>query len=170
MRPLIIILLALSFNAAAATPPVESFDRLNAAFPDIVFIDPKGETTRLSDLQGKVVVVKLWATWCGVCRAKWPKHQALYNAVKQEPGVRVITLSVLEDPQLSQDWVDSQGFDVPLFKNPINDRGAVPVADGSYYFIKGTPMVFLIDKNGILRKKAVGANGSITESDIRNLI
>jgi thiol-disulfide isomerase/thioredoxin len=171
MRPLILILLALSFNVAAANPPVESFDRMDAAFPDILFVNPQGKTSRLSDYQGKVVVVKLWATWCGVCRAKWPQHQALYDTIKAETDVQMITLSVFEDPQVSQNWVDNQGFDVPLFENLIKDRGAVPVADGSYYFIKGTPMTFLIDKYGILRKKAVGAAaGSITESDIRSLI
>lgn len=171
MRPLILILLALSFNASAVSPPVESFDRMNKAFPDFVFVDPTGKKSRLSDYQGKVVVVKLWATWCGVCRAKWPQHQALYDTIKQETDVQLITLSVFEDPQVSQNWVNNQGFDVPLFKNLISDRGAVPVADGSYYFIKGTPMTFLIDKNGVLRKKAVGAAaGSITESDIRSLI
>lgn len=170
MRPFILILLALSFNASAVSPPVESFDRMDAAFPDIVFVNPQGKASRLSDYQGKVVLVKLWATWCDVCRAKWPEHQALYDTIKAEPNVQMITLSVFEDPQASQDWVDNQGFDVPLFENPITDRGAVPVADGSFYFIKGTPMKFLIDKKGILRKKAVGSAGSITESDIRGLI
>ena len=170
MRSLLLVLLALSFNTAMASPPAESYDRMNAAFPDLSFVNPNGETSKLSDYKGKVVVVKLWATWCGVCRAKWPEHQALYNTVKQEGDVQIITLSVMEDPQVSQDWVDKQGFDVPLFKNLVNDRGAVSVADGSYYFIKGTPMKFLIDKEGVLRKKAVGASASITEADIHGLI
>jgi len=116
------------------------------------------------------VVVKLWAAWCNVCRAKWPEYQALYDTIKDEKNVQLITLSVFEDPKVSQKWVDEQGFNVPLFKNLIQDRGAVPVADGSYYFIKGTPMGFLIDKTGVLRKKVVGTSGSITESDIRGLI
>ena len=170
MRSLILILLTLSFNAPAATPPVESVDRIDAAFPDMIFVNPEGKGSRLSDYQGKVVMVKLWATWCGVCRAKWPGHQALYDSLRNETDVQIIPLSVFEDQQVSQNWVDDQGFDVPLFKNLIKDRGAVPVADGSYYFIKGTPMTFLIDKSGILRKKAVGTKGSITESDIRGLI
>lgn len=84
--------------------------------------------------------------------------------------MQLITLSVLKDPKVSQDWVKTQGFDVPLFENPIQDRGAVPVADGSYFFIKGTPMIFLIDKAGILRQKAVGAKQSITAANIRSLI
>ncbi len=170
MRPLMIALLLLPFSTFAASPPVESFDRMDETFPDLVFVNPQGESAKLSDYEGKVVVVKLWATWCGVCRAKWPQHQALYDAFKNESDVQIITLSVFEDPKQSQDWVDKQGFDVPLFVNRITDRGAVAVADGSYYFIKGTPMLFVIDKNGILRKKAVGAKQAITESDIRDLI
>lgn len=170
MRILTIILLALSFNVAAVSPPVESFDRMNQAFPDFTFINPAGEQSKLSDYQGKVVVVKLWATWCGVCRAKWPEHQALYDNIKSEDDIELITLSVFEDPQVSQDWADKQGYSVPLFKNLISDRGAVAVADGSLYFIKGTPMKFLIDKNGILRKKIVGTQGSITASNIQELL
>ena len=170
MRPLILILLVLSFNTASANPPPESFDKMNTSFPDITFVSPEGKTSKLSEYKGKVVVVKLWATWCGVCRAKWPEHQALYDTVKDESEVQFITLSVVEDPEVSQSWVDKQGYNVPLFKNLIHDRGAVKVADDSFYFIKGTPMKFLIDKNGILRKKVVGAKGSITEADIRGLI
>jgi thiol-disulfide isomerase/thioredoxin len=169
MRPLILILLALSFNASAANPPAESFHRMDAAFPDIVFINAEGKAAKLSDYQGKVVMVKLWATWCGICRAKWPGHQALYDTIKDEPGVQLITHSVFEDPKVSQGWVNSQGFDVPLFKNPVTDRGAVAVTDGSFFFIKGTPMTFLIDKSGVLRKEAIGTEESITASDIHNL-
>lgn len=170
MRPIVLILLFFSFNAAFAAPPPESFDQINEVFPDITFVTPQGKTSRLSEYKGKVVVVKLWATWCAVCRAKWPEYQALYDAVKDEENVQFITLSVVEDPQLSQQWVDQQGYSVPLFKNLIHDRGAVKVADDSFYFIKGTPMKFLINKDGILRKKAIGAKGGITEADVRELI
>jgi thiol-disulfide isomerase/thioredoxin len=170
MRPLLLFLLILSFNATAVSPPAESFERMDAAFPDIVFINPEGKASRLSDYQGKVVMVKLWATWCGICRAKWPGHQALYDELRNEADVQIITLSVFEKPEVSQDWVNNQGFDVPLFKNPITDRGAAAVADGSYFFIKGTPMIFLIDKDGILRNKSIGTAASITAADVRSLL
>ncbi len=170
MKTLLLILLTLSFHVSAASPPVESVDRMDAAFPDFVFVNPQGKAAKLSDYQGKVVMVKLWATWCSVCRARWPGHQALYDTLKGESEVEVITLSVFEDQQISQDWVDQQGFNVPLYRNPITDRGAVLVADGSYFFIKGTPMTFLIDKNGVLRKKVVGSAPSISAADIRGLI
>jgi thiol-disulfide isomerase/thioredoxin len=170
MRPLLLLLLILPFNATAVSPPAESFERMDAAFADIVFINPEGKASRLSDYQGKVVMVKLWATWCGICRAKWPGHQVLYDELRNEADVQIITLSVFEKPEASQDWVNNQGFDVPLFKNPITDRGAVAMADRSYFFIKGTPMIFLIDKNGILRNKSIGTAASITAADIRSLL
>jgi len=170
MRSLLLIMLALTFSATAVSPPAESVERVDTAFPDIVFINPEGKASRLSDYQGQVVMVKLWATWCGICRAKWPGHQALYDTLKDETEVQIITLSVFEKAEVSQDWVNTQGFDVPLFKNPITDRGAVPVADGSYFFIKGTPMTFLIDKEGILRQKSIGTAASITAAEIRSLL
>ena len=170
MRPLMLLLLPLCLNLSAASPPAERFARMDAAFPDFVFVDPQGKPARLPDYQGKVVMVKLWATWCGVCRAKWPGHQALHDAVKNDPRIQLIALSVFEDPQQSQGWVNQQGFDVPLCRNLLTNRGAVPVADGSWFFIMGTPMTSLIDKNGILRKKSVGDAASISKSDIRDLI
>lgn len=164
-------LLVFSFNTHASPPP-EVFDKLNGPFPDFTFVDPDGKPAKLSDYKGEVVLVKLWATWCGVCREKWPEHQALYNELKNEKGVRVVTLSVAEDPKDSQAWVDSKGYNVPLYINNITDRGAVQVADAkqSFYFIKGTPMKFLIDKDGVLRKKAVGFNAEVSASEIRQLL
>ena len=170
MRRLLPILFILSLNVSAASPPAESFARLNTAFPDLVFIDPAGNPARLSDYRGKVVMVKLWATWCGVCRKKWPAHQALYDALEHEPGVEIITLSVFEDQQTSRDWVRQQGFGMPLYENPLVDRAAVRVTDGSYFFIKGTPMTFLIDKSGRLRQQSIGTAAAISEADIRDLI
>lgn len=163
-------MLAFSLNSFAAEVIPESYDKLNAAFPDFSFTDPMGKQAKISDYKGEVVVVKLWATWCGICRAKWPHHQALYNDVKNINNVRIITLSVFEEPSVSQAWVDQQGYDVPLYKNLITKKGAVKVANAPDYFIKGTPMIFLIDKEGVLRKKVVGIQGQVSKSDIHRLL
>ena len=171
MRLILLALLSMSLiSTAAANPPAESFDKMDQAFPNLKFVNPEGETSTLADYKGKVVLIKLWATWCPVCRDKWPEHQALYDSVKNESDVQIITLSVAEDPKISQNWVAEKGYDVPLFTNLITDRGAVQVSDDSLYFIKGTPMKFLIDKDGVLRKKAAGYAGSISEAEIRDLI
>ncbi len=170
MRLLSLFLLVISFNLSAQDLPAESHDRLNAAFPNFSFVDPAGQQAKISDYKGEVVLVKLWATWCGLCRKKWPEHQALYNDIKDEQGVRIVTLSIFEDPKVSQSWVDSKKYTVPLYKNLITDKGAVKVSGGGDYFVIGTPMKFLIDKQGVLRKKTVGNNGKITAADIRKLL
>ncbi|MEM7293915.1 MAG: TlpA disulfide reductase family protein [Pseudomonadota bacterium] len=166
MRIIGTLLLILSFSVFASAPK-ESVDTLNETFPDLNFITPDGDSAAISDYRGKVVLVKLWATWCGRCRAEWPQHQALYDKVKADSDVEIITLQVFEEPEVSEAWADTQGYDVPLFVNPVTDRGALETKDGSLFFVKGTPMVFLIDKDGTLRKKSVGGNGKINESDVR---
>lgn len=170
MRLLSLILLFVACNVSAATPPKESNARVGESFPDIQFVNPLGVKASLSDYRGKVVVVKLWATWCGICQAKWPLHQALYNAVKDDNQIEVITLSVLEKPEVSQNWVTEQGYTVPLFKNLIPDRGAVAVSDQSLLFIKATPMIFIIDKDGILRQKSIGVGPTIGENSVRQYL
>ncbi len=50
------------------------------------------------------------------------------------------------------------------------DRAAASVVDGPYYFINQTPVNFLIDKHGNLRKKAVGSATSITTANVRDTI
>lgn len=169
MRFLAFLLLTFSLNAFA-TPPPESFDVMNSAFPDMTFVDPEGKQAKISDYKGEVVLVKLWATWCGVCRKKWPEHEALYNETKNDKRIRIVTISVFEDPKDSQSWVDEQNYTVPLYINNITNKGAVKVDGEGDLFVRGTPMKFLIDKDGILRKKAVGLNGEITASDIRQLL
>ena len=159
------------FASVVATPAgAATGDRVGETFHDVEFLDPSGQRKQLSDYRGEVVVVKLWATWCGVCRKKWPAYQALHDGISNEKDVRVVTLSIFEDPADSQAWVDAQGFSVPLYTNLITNKGAVALAGGGEYFIKGTPMVFLIDRQGVIVKKTVGFSGDISAADVRQYL
>lgn len=118
MHRLLLILLSLSFSLSAANPPVESFDRMDAAFPDIEFVNPAGEESSLSDYKGKVLLVKLWATWCGVCRAKWPGHQALYDNIKNEPGGAVDYAFRAQRSESEPGLGENPGLRCPVVRKP----------------------------------------------------
>lgn len=60
---------------------------------DVTFADAKGHPMRLADFRGQVVLLNLWATWCGPCREEMPTLDRL-QAKLGGPDFRVIALSV----------------------------------------------------------------------------
>lgn len=63
------------------------------ALPQIKYLDASGNETDLSALQGRVVVLNLWATWCAPCRAEMPSLDRL-QAMYPKDKVLVLALSV----------------------------------------------------------------------------
>lgn len=61
--------------------------------PDVQFTDEDGRTRSLSDFQGKVVLLNIWATWCGPCRKEMPTLDRL-QAKLGGPGFEVVALSI----------------------------------------------------------------------------
>ncbi|KAA2264953.1 TlpA family protein disulfide reductase [Solihabitans fulvus] len=73
----------------------------------------EGKQISLADFQGKVVVLNLWGTWCGPCRAETPELQKVYDQTKAS-GVEVLGINV-KDPQrtAAQDFVKNRGLTYP---------------------------------------------------------
>jgi thiol-disulfide isomerase/thioredoxin len=61
--------------------------------PDFTLPTLSGETVRLSDLRGKVVLVNFWATWCVPCRTEMPTLEELYQYYK-ERGLEVVAVNL----------------------------------------------------------------------------
>jgi thiol-disulfide isomerase/thioredoxin len=75
---------------SAPTPP-----------PDLAFLDAQGKPVKVADLKGKVVVMNIWATWCGPCKAEMPtlaKLQAGYAA----KGVVVLPVSIDSEDKVAE--------------------------------------------------------------------
>jgi len=62
---------------------IEMYGQLNAANFNLVNLE--GETVKLSDYKGKIVVLDFWATWCGPCRAAFPNMQKLVKKYANDP-------------------------------------------------------------------------------------
>lgn len=105
-------------------------------------VDLLGNAQRLSDQRGKVVLVNIWATWCGPCREEMPKLDQLYR-VRQQQGFIVFGLSD-EDVNLQRKFVEQVPVTYPL----LTVKGEVP---RFYRDISRYPAIFLIDRRGQLQ-------------------
>jgi cytochrome c biogenesis protein CcmG/thiol:disulfide interchange protein DsbE len=110
---------------------------------------PIGETVRLADLRGKVVVLNFWASWCLACR---DEHAALSEVATTYAGKPVQFLGVLYNdvPDKGTAWIaEMGGQSYPS----VDDPGARVAID---YGLYGVPETFFVDANGRVAYKHTG--------------
>ncbi len=73
-----------------------------------------GKAWKLADLQGKVVIVNLWATWCVPCRAELGELQKLHENLKNRTDVVVTSFNVDEDPAKATKFMAEHKFTFPV--------------------------------------------------------
>jgi cytochrome c biogenesis protein CcmG, thiol:disulfide interchange protein DsbE len=109
--------------------------------------DLNGNDQRLADHQGEVVLVNVWATWCGACLAEMPKLDRLYQEHKDQ-GLVVFGLSD-EDSATQRKGLAEAPVTYPL----LTHDGKIP---GFYRYVAGYPTTFVIDRRGILQPAIKG--------------
>jgi thiol-disulfide isomerase/thioredoxin len=84
------------------------------AMPAFELADLSGKTWSLKSLGGKVVLINVWATWCGPCKAELPHLQKLYERVKDRTDLQVLTLTIDEDLGLVTPFMKEKGYTFPV--------------------------------------------------------
>jgi peroxiredoxin len=109
-----------------------------------------GDTLRLSDLRGKVVVLNFWATWCPPCREEVPDFIALQDELRDRDVV-FVGVSVDEDGFAAvRPFAEAFGINYPLV---IDDGTVSPQYEG----ITGLPTTYLINRRGEIEHYMPGA-------------
>lgn len=135
-------------SASTGTGPLMEVGRVA---PDFVLEDLEGRTWRLSDQRGKVVFLNFWATWCPPCREEMPDMEALHRemALLGQPFQMLAVLSN-DDPANAALLANSLKLTFPI----LNDgQGTAGLA----YGLTGVPETFIIDAEGIVRERFIGA-------------
>lgn len=127
--------------------------------PDFSFPTTDGKTARLSDYRGKVVLVNLWATWCGPCRMEVPDLVAAYNRYEQR-GFTVLAVNQGEGRDDVAAFAGQYGIKFPVLLDP---DGRIRM----YYPYRGIPTSFIVDRDGIVRKIWVG---TMPEEAIKQIV
>src|SRR5579864_1759466 len=160
---LALVAVSLVFFACSSTPHTvraaslkPSKDRKKA--PDFELKDANGQTVRLSDYRGKVVLLDFWATWCGPCKIEIPWFQE-FERQNKDKGFAVLGVAM-----------DDDGWDAvkPFTKERgINYRvvlGNDSVADlygriDGLHGMEALPTTLLIDRDGNIAAIHIGLSG-----------
>lgn len=118
------------------------------------------------DYQDKVILLNVWATWCGPCRVEMPSMERLHQRFAGS-DFRIVAVSVdQEGPDVVTAFADS----LRLTFDILHDQsGAI---QGVYQTV-GVPETFLIDRDGVIVKKIIGAadwDAPVNEALIRRLL
>ena len=121
------------------------------AAPESTFVLLDGSKQTTQDLKGKVTLVNFWATSCTTCVAEMPQIVATYDKFKAK-GYETVAVAMQYDPR-SYVVNFAETRKLP-FKVAIDNTGAVAQAWGD---IKLTPTTFVLNKQGEIVKRYVGA-------------
>ena len=108
-----------------------------------------GDSVTLADYRGEVVLLNLWATWCGPCRWEMPSMERLYQELGPA-GLRIVAVSV---DQVSGDQVMEFVNELGLTFDILHDRSGQIEID---YQATGLPETVIIDRQGVIVHKAIG--------------
>ncbi|MFD1360776.1 peroxiredoxin family protein [Lentibacillus salinarum] len=117
--------------------------------PDFQLETMEGEQMKLSDLRGQRVMVNFWATWCPPCRAEIPDLQKFYE--NKDIEILAVNLTDTESNRSDvQEFVADFGMTFPVL---LDENTEV----ANQYQIQPIPSSFMIDSDGRIQFKALGA-------------
>ncbi len=122
-------------------------NQLNVPMPEFELVGLDESVLSSKDLEGKIVVVSFFATWCPPCRKELPHLNELYHQYIEDEEVAIIVLSTDVDKYLVSPFIQENGFDFPVYYH-----GGIK----SEFGVKGIPTLFVVDGDGMIRYKKVG--------------
>lgn len=141
---------------ATKPKPTEASDsrweRPKNPLPMFSLSDLEGKTWKLASLEGKAVLINVWATWCGPCRAEHPEFQKLYEKLKERAAdVSVISFNVDDDLGKVAPYMKDNKYTFPvLLARELVDQ-VLPVI--------AIPQNWFVDPKGKLQWLQLGYGG-----------
>ena len=116
--------------------------------PDFTLTDLDGNTISLSEMQGEVIFLNFWATWCTPCKKEIPFFNEAFQTHK-DSGLKIIGISIDRSEKIVKKFLAKREFVYPVAMGTqkfLNDYGIARVV----------PVTVIIDKKGKLRHKVIG--------------
>lgn len=130
--------------------------------PEITLPTPSGKELSLSDLQGKVVLIDFWASWCGPCRKENPNVKRLYEQYKNK-GFEIFGVSLDSDKGRWVQAIEQDGLEW-LHVSDLRKWQSVAAQD---YAVSAIPQTFLLDRDGTIIAR--GLRGAALEQKLAEI-
>jgi thiol-disulfide isomerase/thioredoxin len=141
-----LLTLAVSVACAAGLSAQQSSQQ-PPLFPDLEFVGQEGGSVRLSELKGNVVLVNVWATWCGPCKLELPVVQRMYDSYSDRNFV-VVAVNVDADRKRVPAFMKQFNISVPVYYAAPEDAGPLTA--------RGIPSTFLLATDRTVLDSQVG--------------
>jgi cytochrome c biogenesis protein CcmG/thiol:disulfide interchange protein DsbE len=127
---------------------------IGEAAPDFELISFEGETYRLSDYRGSVIVVNFWASWCESCKPEARDLEQAYQDYLERGDVLFLGVDYVDTEPEALGYLEEFGITYP---NGPDLRTKISQA----YRIRGVPETFIIDQQGIIAHVQIGPYSSL---------
>jgi peroxiredoxin len=126
--------------------------------PDFTISD--GTTTvHLASYRGRLVLLNFWATWCMPCIVELPSLLELHH---DQPNLAILAVSIDEDPAAYSSFIVRHHVDLITVRDPSQSAAQL-------FHTEMWPETYVIDRNGIIRRKFVGPQ-DWTSPEIRSYL
>jgi thiol-disulfide isomerase/thioredoxin len=126
-------------------------DSPESIIENAVFTDLDGNEVKVSDFEGKLVLVDFWETWCGPCLQVFPAMQELREQYPGEFEVLAVTVGMNDTPETAKDFAEEHDYDFTW----LYDENEIFSAIGG----QGIPFKAYIDPQGEVIKIEMGSYG-----------
>ena len=145
--------LAVATQPRETTPEAtEATEKAANPAPDFTVYDASGEAHKLSDFQGKPVILNFWASWCGPCRSEMPDIEAAWKTYGEQIHFLIVNLTdgYQETQETAQSWLDESGYTFPVYFDTQTEAAYA-------YGVNAVPVTYFIDPEGNLQAYFQGA-------------
>ena len=140
--------------ALLAVAPLASSQEPRPSFPDLEFAGADGGTIRLSQLKGNVILLNVWATWCGPCRMELPVVQKMYDRYSDRNFV-VLAVNIDADRRRIDPFLKRYNISLPVYYAAPEDAGQMTAM--------GIPSTFILSPDRLLIDRAVGYSPDVED-------